>query len=115
MRAITDFYQERITSQDLLAHSRRVTRHQIKLIKQCFPFLRLPAELRNVVYSFCGDDFANYASLNELFDKSFEKLSDAGDTKPHSLLSTPRKQTPTIFLINKQIFREASYLHQKQM
>lgn len=99
---------DRKTSQDLLSNGRRVTRHQVRLIKQCFPFLCLPAELRIVVYSFSSD----FEKLNEFFDKSFARLS----ANPTSLLSplAPHKRTPNVYLINKQIFREASHLLHKQ-
>lgn len=114
MTAFTDFNQDRVTSQDFLAKGRRVTRRQVKMIKTTFPFKQLPAELRNIVYDFCGDDIANFAKMKSYFDKSFEKINAEGDTDPHGLLAAPHKQTPTIFLIDKQILREASYMYQKQ-
>lgn len=106
--SLANVNQDHKTSQDLLSSGRRVTRQQVRLIKQCFPFLRLPAELRVVVYSFSSD----FEKLNEFFDKAFARLS--ANPSSRSLLFAPHKRTPNVYLINKQIFREASHLLQRQ-
>lgn len=104
--------QDRQTSTDLFANKRRVTRGQVKKVKNTFPFLLLPAELRNLVYTFAG----NVSTLNDYFEAAYAKLPCNDDSS--ALMRRPppvvRKTTPTVFLINKQIFQEVSYLLQKQ-
>ncbi|KAM3422626.1 hypothetical protein BST61_g115 [Cercospora zeina] len=102
---------DRVTSKQLFESNRRVTRYQVNAIKNTFPFLELPPELRNMVYTFTID----VTTLNRFFDIDYEKvMTFKKKTKSPRKQRTCNKSTPSIFLVNKQIFCEASYVLQKQ-
>ncbi|KAF7187172.1 hypothetical protein HII31_11427 [Pseudocercospora fuligena] len=100
--------KDRLTSQALMSTGRRVTRFQLSLIKDTFPFMDLPAELRNEIYLHSID----FTTLERYFDTAYQTLitNKKIQNRQHH---APHRKTPTIFLINRQIFREASYLLQK--
>lgn len=61
-------------------------------------FLDLPGEIRNAVYEHCGD----WSDISSAIAKTMTKWVDKS-RKPHY----PKRSTPTVFLLNKQIFEEA--------
>lgn len=89
-----------------MCNGRRVTRFQLNTVKSTFPFFELPAELRNAVYAYSTD----LSSLERYFEKAYEKLLARRVKREHLL---PQKKAPGIFLVNRQTFREASYLLRK--
>lgn len=91
-----------------MSTGRRVTRFQVSLIKDTFPFMDLPAELRNEIYLHSID----FKTLERFFDTAYQTLITNKKTQNRQHL-VPHRKTPTIFLLNRQIFREASYLLQK--
>lgn len=83
---------------------RRVTRQQIKFIQAIFPFLLLPAELRDLIYFFC----ISFMGINRAFDDYYKEIkaqAELGNYKPHA--PVVERGVPSIFLVNRQIFTEA--------
>ncbi|EME86118.1 uncharacterized protein MYCFIDRAFT_214119 [Pseudocercospora fijiensis CIRAD86] len=91
-----------------MSTGRRVTRLQLSHIKDTFPFMDLPAELRNDIYIHSID----FTTLERYFDAAYQTLITNKKIKNRQH-HAPQRKTPTIFLINRQIFRESSYLLQK--
>jgi len=94
------------------------------VIAQTFPFLSLPAELRNTVYEYA----ANYNNIIPAFNRLLAQLipnvtSPPGFVGSHRMIvehelarfqcelsrREPLRSTPTIFLLNRQITAEATY------
>jgi hypothetical protein len=108
-------YQDRITSKQLMASPQRVTRSKVTHHRGVFPFLYLSGEIRNWIYQF---SVGNMDGLNEFLEKYYKKYLDAktADTwyskTRNRRLRSPKKsmKTPNVFLINKQIAREACYI-----
>ncbi|KAF2161310.1 hypothetical protein M409DRAFT_59305 [Zasmidium cellare ATCC 36951] len=91
-------------------YRRRVTRQQTKFFKTIFPFLALPAEIRELIYFFCF----SFANINGFFSEFFNFVkaeADVGNDKP--LGKIPFCSTPSILLISRQIFCEAITLIRK--
>ncbi|RMY19174.1 hypothetical protein D0867_04843 [Hortaea werneckii] len=93
----------------LLDRSRQnLTRAREAKIRNTFPFLRLPAELRNNVYEYCLDtDIAQ-----RILQRYYEALKDTKDTK---IVAAPLiwAKCPVIFRLNRQIYAESSFLVKK--
>jgi len=76
----------------------------------CFPFLDLPAELRSHIYHYAVGDWTESqarlrtisATMPELDEDSFETLRSTTQT------------TPRVFLLNRQIYREARVVLEKK-
>ncbi|GAB1742227.1 hypothetical protein NU219Hw_g7784t1 [Hortaea werneckii] len=93
----------------LLDRSRQnLTRAREAKIRNTFPFLRLPAELRNNVYEYCLDtDVAQ-----RILQRYYEALKDTEDTKTVAAPLIYAK-CPVIFRLNRQIYAESSFLVKK--
>ncbi len=65
-------------------------------------FLALPGEIRNKIYSYS----ASYSDPSTHLSRAVAKWAKQKNTKT----VYPPMSTPTIFLLNKQLYREASYL-----
>jgi len=94
------------------------------VIAQTFPFLSLPAELRNAVYEYAADYNDIIPAFNRLLAKFIPNVaSPPGFIGPHKSIvrdelarfqhelsrREPLRSTPTIFLLNRQITAEAIY------
>ena len=79
-----------------------LTRLQERNIRQTFPFLQLPAELRNIIYDLC----INFNGIEKFFNRYYTRVSHSiipsNATAPYH-----KPKTPTIFLANRQTFAEA--------
>ncbi|KAK8189088.1 hypothetical protein HDK77DRAFT_427601 [Phyllosticta capitalensis] len=83
-----------------------VTRSKAALMRAQFPFLRLPAELRNIVYEFTLD----FDGVQDVVNKHYEAhITDDGYIPWSDLY------TPAILLVNKQIYREARFVLHRQV
>lgn len=71
-------------------------------IRQTFPFLSLPAEMRNIIYELS----INVSGIENYFDKIYARIKNK---RRDSKIGLPRLRirTPTVFLICRQIFSEA--------
>lgn len=82
-----------------------VTRYQLRCIANTFPFLRLPAELRNIIYGLCFD----VHNIENVLDRYYQKLA-----KAKHIRNVPGPfvffHTPNILLVNRQIYLEAKPL-----
>ncbi|KAK5136994.1 hypothetical protein LTR08_001501 [Meristemomyces frigidus] len=80
-----------------------LTRYQERRIRQTFPFLDLPAELRLWIYDLCID----VTTAQKLLERYYQKLKDTTNIKG---VKAPLiySKCPTILRINRQIFAEAS-------
>lgn len=85
-----------------------VTRYQERQIRNTFPFLKLPAELRNIIYSLCLDSSA----AQKIIGRYYQDLRDTTNIKD---VQAPLiwSKCPTIFLLNRQVYAEASFFIQK--
>lgn len=86
-----------------------LTRFQELKIRQTFPFLNLPPELRNMIYELCLDT----KGIEKYFDCYYERIRKK-DPEQKSKTLRCNKRTPSIFLVNRQIFSEAVGLLSKQ-
>ncbi|KAF2140726.1 uncharacterized protein K452DRAFT_299445 [Aplosporella prunicola CBS 121167] len=87
--------------------TRRATRSMTLERRTVFPFLRLPGELRNLIYSLT----LNFNGTKKYLDIYFDSHTDGWHEKP-----IVHKETPSILLVNKQILRESLYiLHRKKL
>lgn len=68
--------------------------------------LHLPRELRNMIYKLS----ASYDDINIAVQRTMDNWIDKKSTKPHY----PKRTTPTVLLINRQIYSEASLLLLRQ-
>lgn len=89
--------------------SRRVASH---LLRDRFPFLRLPRELRNLVYDFVFSDYAfEFCHINMRFRASYRPLANEDTSKPSTKKSMkfikPTRWPPRCILVSKQFFSEA--------
>lgn len=82
--------------------NRRVTRAQVHFIMSIFPFLSLPAELREQIYFYCF----SFKGIERFFDKLYTFVK-ARVAKQGRMTKVPVRRTPTVLLINRQIFNEA--------
>ncbi|KAH9828924.1 hypothetical protein Tdes44962_MAKER02353 [Teratosphaeria destructans] len=100
----------------LLARAKyMVTRSQIRAIRSIFRFLDLPGELRMVIYEYCVDVTAGQnliAKYYHLIDRELSQNPGKAllDVEAPLIYSSVR----TIFLINRQIYSEASSLIHKR-
>ena len=74
-------------------------------------FLYLPAEIRNIIYEMVLGYHGIEAFYDKLHNHLMERTTDIQRRKPRPV---PRKRTPSLLLLNKQIFFEASYILQKR-
>ncbi|KAK4505679.1 hypothetical protein PRZ48_003644 [Zasmidium cellare] len=91
--------------------TRAVTRLQTKFLKSIFEFLKLPAEIRELIYSLCF----SFAKTERFFCECFKYVkaeAEIGNDKPRARI--PMTSTPTILLLNRQIFCEAIPFLRKQ-
>jgi hypothetical protein len=105
--------QARVTSSGFLldATIRRITRRQVQVVRQIFPFLHLPGELRNEVYKYALDDFEG---VGKVFESAYNSLMSREPADKPEPYGPPAKVTPAIILINKQIYLEAvGFLYNK--
>ncbi|KAI7661154.1 hypothetical protein KC319_g8484 [Hortaea werneckii] len=86
-----------------------LTRAREARIRNTFPFLRLPAELRNNVYEYCLDTDA----AQRILQRYYEALKDTKDTKTVAAPLIYAK-CPVIFRLNRQIYAESSFLVKKR-
>ncbi|KAI6795145.1 hypothetical protein KC361_g5169 [Hortaea werneckii] len=86
-----------------------LTRAREAKIRNTFPFLRLPAELRNNVYEYCLDTDA----AQRILQRYYEALKDTKDTKTVAAPLIYAK-CPVIFRLNRQIYAESSFLVKKR-
>ncbi|KAK5122159.1 hypothetical protein LTR85_004405 [Meristemomyces frigidus] len=96
-------------STSVLYRSRQiVTRYQERRIRNTFPFLRLPAELRNLIYGFSLDASA----AQNIIGRYYEDLRDTTDAKS---VKAPLiwSKCPTIFLLNRQVYAESFFFVRK--
>lgn len=76
-------------------------------------FLDLPPELRNMIYEMVLGYNGVEAYYNKLHRHLMNRTQDL-DKRPRPRQPLPCKRTPTILLLNKQIFSEASFILQKR-
>jgi hypothetical protein len=90
--------------------------------RQIFPFLRLPAEIRNIIYEECLSDprgvslctatkhyrrtVERYISPKD-WDREYSPKSDNGDGVAVQNEPTLRPLVPSLLAVNKQIYQEA--------
>ncbi|KAI7510841.1 hypothetical protein KC347_g3937 [Hortaea werneckii] len=86
-----------------------LTRAREAKIRNTFPFLRLPAELRNNVYEYCLDTDA----AQRILQRYYEALKDTKDTKTVAAPLIYAK-CPVVFRLNRQIYAESSFLVKKR-
>jgi hypothetical protein len=92
-----------------------VTRFQERQIRRTFPFLKLPGEIRNMIYELCFD----VTAAEKLLDRYYHFVNQAFIKDPNTKirdLQAPliySKCSP-IFLLNRQIYSEASFLVRKR-
>lgn len=87
----------------------RLTRYQNRQIKKIFPFTKLPAEIRNMIYELC----LSFGGIEKFFDRYYDRLKRA--RKPRDIDPPGHKRTtPTILLLNREIYAEAIGLLGKQ-
>jgi hypothetical protein len=85
----------------------------VQAVRQIFPFLHLPGELRNEVYKHCLDDFEG---VDKVFESAYSSLMAREPTEKPDPYEPPTKVTPAVLLINKQIYLEAvGFLHIKSI
>ena len=78
------------------------TRFQERRIRNTFPFLDLAAELRNMIY----EEAIDLSSIKKFFDKRYDNLNRSTKASPF-VTQRFHYKTPTVFLINRQIYAEA--------
>ncbi|KAK0264406.1 hypothetical protein LTS09_001884 [Friedmanniomyces endolithicus] len=88
---------------------RRLTRYQERQIRSVFRFLNLPGELKNIIYEYCID----VTAAQHILQRYYGSIRDCTNL---AAIEAPLvwSRTPTIFLINKQIFAEASFFVRKR-
>ncbi|KAK1068468.1 hypothetical protein LTR74_005547 [Friedmanniomyces endolithicus] len=88
---------------------RRLTRYQERQIRSVFRFLSLPGELKNIIYEYCID----VTAAQHILQRYYGSIRDCTNL---AAIEAPLvwSRTPTIFLINKQIFAEASFYVRKR-
>jgi len=106
------FLQATATSSNLALHHRGrqiVTRYQERQIRKTFPLLKLPAELRNIIYEYA----INILAAQKIIDRYYQALRE---TKNIKSVQAPLiwSKCPTIFLLNRQVYAEASFLIRKR-
>jgi hypothetical protein len=85
----------------------------VQVVRQIFPFLHLPGELRNEIYKYSLDDFEG---VGKVFESSYDSLMSQAPTDKPEPYEPPTKVTPAILLINKQIYSEAvGFLYNKSI
>ncbi|KAK7533496.1 hypothetical protein IWX49DRAFT_314633 [Phyllosticta citricarpa] len=82
-----------------------LTRSKAALMRTQFPFPRLPAELRNMIYFYVLDFDGVVRTVNKHYEAH---VLDEGFVHWNAL------STPGILMVNKQIFREAQYILHRQ-
>ncbi|TKA29198.1 hypothetical protein B0A50_03708 [Salinomyces thailandicus] len=93
-----------------LDRSRQIlTRSQEAKIRRIFPFFRLPAEIRNLIYEGALDTDAAQRILQRYYEDIKDTDNGKGVTAP--LIYS---KCPTIFTVNRQTFVEASFLVRKR-
>jgi hypothetical protein len=81
----------------------------VQAFQQIFPFLHLPGELRNEVYKHA---FGDFEGVGKVFGSAYESLITREPIEKPEPYQPPAKVTPTILLINKQIYCESVYFLQ---
>ncbi|KJY00101.1 hypothetical protein TI39_contig342g00018 [Zymoseptoria brevis] len=106
--------QGRVTSFEMFREVkyRHVTRLQLEIVRSKFEFLELPGEIRNAIYRIV---FAvGFENIQDFFDKQYARISVPGLTDQQRVIDKKQliklkrsASSPSIFLLNKQIYRES--------
>ncbi|SMQ47997.1 unnamed protein product [Zymoseptoria tritici ST99CH_3D7] len=84
---------------------RHVTRLQLEIVRSKFEFLELPGEIRNAIYRIVLA--VGFESIQNFFDKQYARISVASESDRAIGKDILKRSAPSIFLLNKQIYREA--------